>query len=48
MRKHASVPPDIFRRRSIQNKVNCHACHRDAASGRFDDQAMAIPEEHSP
>jgi cytochrome b len=48
VRKHASVPPEVFRRRSVQSKVNCHACHRDAASGRFDDQAIAIPEENSP
>jgi cytochrome b len=48
VRKHASVPPEVFRRRSVQSKVNCHACHRDAASGRFDDQAIAIPKEQSP
>ncbi|MGE3541700.1 MAG: cytochrome b/b6 domain-containing protein [Candidatus Tectimicrobiota bacterium] len=48
VRKHASVPPEVFRRRSVQSKVNCQACHRDAASGRFDDQAIAMPEEHSP
>jgi hypothetical protein len=45
VRKHASIPLEVFRRRSVQSKVNCHACHRDAASGRFDDQAIAIPEE---
>jgi len=45
VRKHVSVPPEVFRRRSVQSKVNCAACHRDAASGRFDDQAIAIPEE---
>jgi cytochrome b len=45
VRKHASVPPEVFRRRSVQSKVNCQACHRDAESGRFDDQAIAIPEE---
>jgi Dihaem cytochrome c len=48
VRKHASVPPEVFRRRSVQSRVNCHACHRAAASGRFDDQAIALPEEHSP
>jgi hypothetical protein len=48
VRKHASIPPEVFRRRSVQSKVNCYACHRDAASGRFDDQAIAIPEENSP
>jgi hypothetical protein len=48
VRKHASVPPEVFRRRGVQSKVNCHACHRDATSGRFDDQAIAVPEEKSP
>jgi cytochrome b len=48
VRKHASVPPAVFSRRRIQSKVNCQACHRDAASGRFDDQAIAIPEENGP
>ena len=47
VRKHASIPPEVFRRRGVQSKVNCHACHRDATSGRFDDQAIAIPEEQS-
>jgi hypothetical protein len=48
VRKHASIAPEVFRRRSVLSKVNCHACHRDATSGRFDDQAIAIPEEKSP
>jgi cytochrome b len=48
VRKHASVPPEVFRRQRVQSKVNCQACHRDAASGRFDDQAIAIPEEERP
>jgi cytochrome b len=45
VRKHASVPPEVFRRRGVQSKANCQACHHDAESGRFDDQAIAIPEE---
>ncbi|MGE3536340.1 MAG: cytochrome b/b6 domain-containing protein [Candidatus Tectimicrobiota bacterium] len=45
VRKHADIAPEVFRRKSIQSRMNCQACHRDAASGRFDDQAIAIPEE---
>lgn len=45
VRKHASLPPAVFRRQRIHSQANCEACHRDAASGRFDDQAIAIPEE---
>jgi hypothetical protein len=43
--KHASVSPDVFVRKSVRGKANCHACHRDAKSGRYDDQAIAIPKE---
>lgn len=48
VRKHASIPPEVFRRQRIQSKVNCQACHRDAESGRFDDQAIMIPEAEKP
>ena len=48
VRKHASIPPGVFARKSVVSKVNCHACHRDAESGRYDDQAIAIPEESRP
>jgi cytochrome b len=48
VRKHASIPPEVFARRSVRSQVNCQACHRDAESGRFDDQAIAIPEEERP
>lgn len=44
-RKHAGIPPDVFARKSVRSKVNCNACHRDAESGRYDDQAIAIPKE---
>jgi cytochrome b len=43
-RKHAGIPPDVFSRKSVGGKVSCNACHRDAESGRYDDQAIAIPE----
>jgi cytochrome b len=44
-RKHADIPPEVFARKSVGGKVNCNACHRDAESGRYDDQAIAIPKE---
>jgi hypothetical protein len=44
-RKHAGVPEAAFARASIRTKAHCSACHRDAATGRFDDQAIAIPKE---
>ena len=48
VRKHASIPPSVFARKSVVSKVNCHACHGNAESGRYDDQAIAIPEESRP
>ena len=42
--KHAGIAPEVFARKGVRGKVNCHACHRDARSGRYDDQAIAIPE----
>jgi cytochrome b len=48
VRKHARIPLPVFTRRSVGGKVNCQACHRDAESGRYDDQAIAIPEESRP
>jgi hypothetical protein len=43
VRKHAAIPAGVFTRKRIGGKFNCNACHRDAASGRYDDQAIAIP-----
>jgi cytochrome b len=44
-RKHADVPEAVFARASVRTKGNCGACHLDAATGRFDDQAIAIPKD---
>jgi cytochrome b len=46
-RKHAAIPAAVFERKAVGSKVNCSACHRDAATGRFDDQAIRIPKEKS-
>lgn len=42
-KRHADIPDSVFARSSIRSKAHCSACHQDAASGRFDDQAIAIP-----
>lgn len=44
-RKHQGIEASVFARKSIRSKANCLACHKDAASGRFDDQAIDIPKE---
>lgn len=41
--KHAGLPPTLFSRKEIGSRSNCAACHRDAETGRFDDQFIDIP-----
>jgi cytochrome b len=43
MTKHSGIDPAVFKRRDIGSRSNCIACHQDANTGRFDDQAIAIP-----
>ena len=44
-RKRADISPAVFARSGVRGKVNCDRCHRDAETGRYDDQAIAIPKE---
>lgn len=44
-RRHHKIGKPVFASKPVGSKVNCIACHRDADSGRFDDQSIAIPEE---
>lgn len=44
VRKHREIDPEVFKRAGIRSNGNCIACHRDADSGRFDDQAIDIPQ----
>jgi cytochrome b len=43
-RIHHRIDPAVFRTRAVGSRANCAACHRDAGSGRFDPQAIAVPE----
>jgi cytochrome b len=43
VRKHAEVDPALFAAPSVKSRSNCSACHTDAASGSFDDQAIRLP-----
>jgi mono/diheme cytochrome c family protein len=42
-RIHRRIDPAVFKSKSVHDRGNCAACHRDALSGRFDDQMIAIP-----
>ncbi len=42
-RIHHRIDPSVFKLKAVHDSSNCAACHRDAVSGRFDDQMIAIP-----
>ncbi len=41
--KHAGIDAARFSAAPVSSKANCGACHRDAATGRFDDQKIRLP-----
>jgi cytochrome b len=43
IRRHRRIDPAVFAAPPVKAKSNCIACHRDAATGRFDAQAIALP-----
>lgn len=43
-RKHHEIAPEVFQRKSVGSLSNCIACHRTAAKGEYDDDAVSIPE----
>jgi len=43
--RHHNIPEAVFSSKAVGSKVNCVACHRDARTGRFDDQSIDVPEE---
>jgi cytochrome b len=44
---HRRIPQSAFGVKAVGGKLNCSACHRDAASGRFAPQAIATPKERT-
>ena len=43
VRKHDEVGEEVFKRKGIGGRSHCASCHRDAATGHFDDQNIEIP-----
>lgn len=43
IRRHRRIDPALFAAAPVKAKSNCTACHRDAATGRFDPQAILLP-----
>jgi len=45
---HDDLPNAVFASKAVGSKLACGACHRDAATGRFDPQEIAIPDGARP
>lgn len=44
-RKHSGIGADVFKRKGVGSRARCASCHRDAATGHFDDQNIEIPKQ---
>ena len=44
VRKHDEIPARFWRDPRIKSVANCEACHTHAATGRFSEHDIAIPE----
>jgi cytochrome c553 len=42
-RKHRQIDPAVWQLASVRSAAQCAACHADADSGRFDDDALRLP-----
>lgn len=47
-RKHRKVEPAVWTLPSVKSADNCAACHGDGDAGRFDDDALRLPEGLTP
>jgi cytochrome b len=45
---HEDIPAAVFQAKAVGAKGACRACHQDAATGRFDPQAISVPKEAHP
>lgn len=44
VRKHDEIPARFWRDPRVKSAANCEACHTHAATGRFSEHDIAIPE----
>jgi len=44
IKTHAVIPKKVFKTPPVGGPGNCQACHKDAASGRFNDAQISIPD----
>ncbi len=45
IRTHRRIPAAVFKSRAVGAQSACDKCHSDASTGRFDPQAIHIPEQ---
>jgi len=41
---HADIDPSVYKRKSIKDRSNCSACHKDFEYGNLDDTNIKIPD----
>lgn len=44
-RRHGSVREWVWKRKGVESKAKCNACHRDAEKGVFDEHDVRVPKE---
>lgn len=44
IRKHRQIDAATYKSPAVKSESNCIACHKDADTGRFDDQAIDMPQ----
>ncbi len=42
-KKHKKIEDNNFKHSAIGSKVNCNGCHKDANTGRYDDENIKLP-----
>jgi Dihaem cytochrome c len=47
-RMHRKIPDSVFKSKAVGARSACDKCHSDASTGRFDPQAIHIPEQARP
>ena len=45
VKKHSEISDEVYKRKSIDSKSNCIACHSGSEIGSFEDRDIHIPKE---
>lgn len=44
-RRHGSVREWVWKRKGVESKAKCNACHREAEKGLFDEHEVRVPKD---